>query len=279
MPLDVDRLRRESLYDVEATVAGVDNDLAQLETLDGQWRESRRKYRITLVVGFVLGIAGLAVFLPAGVIVLIVVGILLFRKPFPKAVLNNSWRGDFARSLTGMLARDAQSEAKTHLRVAFNPAEEQLSETPMPHRKKGVERLLKASWLSMDITLLDGTGITVTTDDLIRRRSFVNARGKSKSKTRVQHLLGMRFAYAADTYGDVSPLAGRLQKEIHLPESAAVRGAEITPRAIKVKAVVADSGELSQTCATLALGVYRMLNLSRRLEAHRRANPQPGGEK
>ena len=47
-------------------------------------------------------------------------------------------------------------------------------------------------------------------------------------------------------------------------------------RAVKVKAVVGDSADLARASAMLALGVYRMLNLSRKLRA-RRARLQKGG--
>jgi len=87
----------------------------------------------------------------------------------------------------------------------------------------------------------------------------------------------MRFAYPQKVYGDVTPLGARMRKEIQVPSTASVRGLEITGRIVKVKALVTQSGDLAQTSSMLALGVYRMLNLARELEARKRAQPKTGG--
>ena len=79
----------------------------------------------------------------------------------------------------------------------------------------------------------------------------------------------MRFAYPAEVYGDLTPFSAKMQKEIQLPKSALVRGLEVNSKAVKVKALVTERGDLAQTSVTLALGVYRMLNLSRKLKARR----------
>ena len=87
----------------------------------------------------------------------------------------------------------------------------------------------------------------------------------------------MRFAYPAEVYGDPTPLGPKMQKEFHLPQSASVRGLEVNGRAVKVKALVTNSDDLAQASSMLALGVYRMLNLSRKLAARKRAQAKRGG--
>jgi hypothetical protein len=86
----------------------------------------------------------------------------------------------------------------------------------------------------------------------------------------------MRFAYPAEVYGDATPLAAKMQKEIRLPASASVRGVEVTDRAVKVKALVTKGEDLAQTNSMLALGVYRILNLAREMEARKRAQQKAG---
>jgi hypothetical protein len=71
-----------------------------------------------------------------------------------------------------------------------------------------------------------------------------------------------------------------MEKEIQLPEGAAMRGLEVSGRSVKVKALVtktADPAYLAQASSMLALGVYRMLNLSREVEARKRAQAKKGG--
>ena len=87
----------------------------------------------------------------------------------------------------------------------------------------------------------------------------------------------MRFAYPAKAYGDLTPLGAKMQKEIRLPQSASLRGLEVNDRAVKVKALVTNSDDLAQTSSMLALGVYRMLNLSRKLAERKRAQAKRGG--
>ena len=68
-----------------------------------------------------------------------------------------------------------------------------------------------------------------------------------------------------------------MRKEIRLPSTASVRGMEVTSRIVKVKALVTQTGDLAHTTSMLALGVYRMLNLSREIEARKRGQATKGG--
>ena len=59
-----------------------------------------------------------------------------------------------------------------------------------------------------------------------------------------------------------------------------MRGVEASGKAIKAKVLVSESGgpaQLAQISSMLALGVYRMLNLSREIEARKRIQAKKGG--
>jgi hypothetical protein len=89
----------------------------------------------------------------------------------------------------------------------------------------------------------------------------------------------MRFDYPPEIYGDLTPLREKMEKEIQLPEGAAVRGLEVTGRTVKIKAILTQTqaSYLAQASTMVALGVYRMLNLSRQIEARKRAKAKPRG--
>jgi hypothetical protein len=278
MAVDVERLRAERVYESRAPLGTLAGDLLQIEALAAGWRAGRKRLFLAGAGTLLAGGLFLFLFFPAG-IVLIAIALFLFSraKAQPKAVANHPERCAFAKSLAGMLELDTDSKTPAGFRLAFAPKEEVLSEKALPHRKNGKEQLCKSTWFSVETTFLDGTDFTETIDDLVRRRSFKNPRGKSKTKTRTRSLIAMRFSYPADVYGDLTPLGAKMQKEIRLPQSASVRGLEVNDRAVKVKALVTNSDDLAQTSSMLALGVYRMLNLSRKLAARKRAQAKRGG--
>ena len=278
MAVDVNRLRRECVYQASTPLEAVAGDLAQIETLATAWRAARKRLFLAGAISIALGVVGLAAYVPVG-LMLIALGVCFFvrTRSRPRAVANGAARRELAKSVAAMLAHDAEPNSPTAIRLAFNPKRELLSEDPLPHRKNGKQRLYKASWFSIETTLCDSTVFTETIEDLIRQRSFTNPRGKSKVKTRTHTLLAMRFAYSQKVYGDATPLAARMRQEIQVPSTASVRGLEVTARIVKVKALVTQSSDLAPAGSMLALGVYRMLNLSRELQARKRAQPKAGG--
>ena len=75
----------------------------------------------------------------------------------------------------------------------------------------------------------------------------------------------LRFSYPDAVYGDARPAYEALHEEIRLPGSATLRDTRVTEKAIVVKAMVMLKEDLDQTMAMLSLGVYRILNLARRV--------------
>jgi hypothetical protein len=278
MPLDVNRLRQERLYEARAPLDTLSADLASIENLAAGLRASRKRLQLAGAGMLLAGLIGLAVFFPVGIALFAVAVYLFFRvKAYPKAIANNARRCELGKSVTAMLAHDADARSPAAIRLAFDPQRELLAESQLARRRNGKEKLFKASWFSVETSLHDGTTFTATVDDLVRQRSFTNPRGKSKTKTRTRSLVGMRFAYPSKLYGDLTSLAEMMQKEIQLPPSASVRGLEVTGRVVKVKAVVTQSEELARATSMLALGVYRVMNLSREVEARKRAQQKSGG--
>jgi hypothetical protein len=280
MPVDVNRLRAEGSYESREPIGGLASDLDLVYSLADGWHSARKRLAQFATILLIVGVVALFTYMPAG-IVLVALGIwFLYRmKNHPKAVASHMERCEFGKSMAAMLRSDADPKAPVATRLAFNPKQETMSEGPLPNRKNGKQRLYKVSWFSVEAILHDGTTFSETVDDFVRERSFTNPRGKSKSKKRTQRLIAMRFDYPSEIYGDLTPFREKMEKEIQLPEGAAVRGLEISGRAVKVKALLTqtEGSYLAQASTMLALGVYRMLNLSRQIEARKRAQAKKGG--
>jgi hypothetical protein len=282
MPVDENRLRAEGLYESREPVASLAADLDQIQSLAAGWHQARKRLGLGITITWVVGVICFAVgFLwYVGIVMFGLGSLFMYRmKAYPKAVANHMERCAFGKSMAAMLWADADPKAPAAIRVAFKPKEETLSEGVLPDRKNGKQRLYKVSWFSVEASLHDGTTFSETVDDFVRERSFTNARGKSKTKKRTQSLIAMRFDYPPEIYGDLTRFREKMEKEIQLPDGAAVRGLEVTGRAVKVKALLSQTGGayLAQASSMLALGIYRMLNLSREIEARKRAQAKKGG--
>ncbi|HLK68349.1 MAG TPA: hypothetical protein VKU19_33180 [Bryobacteraceae bacterium] len=283
MAVDENRLRAEGLYECREPVGNLTADLDQIQSMAAGWHHSRKQRGIWTTV---LWIVGVICFMTGalwwlGIILFAAGGWLLHdMKSYPKAVANHEERCTFGRSMTAMLAADTDPTEPIAIRVAFDAKEETISEGALLGRNNGKQRLYKVSWFSVQANLHDGTTFSETIDDLVRRRSFTNARGKSKVKVRTNNVIAMRFDYPSEAYGDMTPFRPKMEQEIQLPPGTIVRAVEISPKAIKVKALATQSGSatyLAQASSMLALGVYRILNLSREIEARKRAQAGQGG--
>jgi hypothetical protein len=281
MPVDVNRLRAEGVYEVREPAAELVADLDQIQGLAAEWHAARKRMAMAGAFTLLAGFIGTIVFFPVGLLLLVVGGWFLYRmKVYPKAVANHEERCAFGKSMAKMLASDADPKTPIAMRLAFDPKRETLSEGALPHRKNGKELLYKVSWFSVAATLHDGATFSQTVDDVVRERKFTNRRGKSKSKTRTRSLIGLRLDYPEETYGDMSQFQAKMQSEIQLPQGVALRGVEVNSKAIKAKVLVSENSRtasLAQTSSMLALGVYRMLNLSREIAERKRIQAKKGG--
>lgn len=269
MPIDAERFRTAGVYESHAPLSALAGDLDTIDRIVLHCRARRKRLGWS---GAALILCGIMI-VATGVVPL-VLGILAFPGAiacwiiavrYGRAVIAREYRRTAVRRFGELLAEDADPTSPVTVRMALKDGKTLLAEQPYTQRKKGKQRLYQDPWLSMEARLLDGTTLTDNVTDLVRERSFVNPRGKWKTKTRVRHIVGVRFAYPAERYGDASACVGKLADAIKVPSTASVKGVRVTGRDIKVKALVNKTDDLAQTGRMLALGVYRMLNLARRV--------------
>jgi hypothetical protein len=267
MSIDIIRLQTDGVYESEITLSGLSGDMDAIARLGEEWRKTRTKLRwasfIALLLGFpVLGMGPLffgVMFIALGI------GGFVYAYRYRRGVITHLQRCQMVKSVAAMLADDTDAKTAVTLKVALQSQRKLLREADWPARKNGKEKFYSEAWLTLEARLLDGTRFSESISDLVRVRTYVNPRGKSKTKTRVHHIVAMRFNYPRNVYGDLRPAGAKLKDPIHLPETAKVKGMIITDRDIKVKATVNKTEDLGKSCSMLALGVYRLLNLGRKL--------------
>jgi len=265
MGVDAARLRKEGLYEAQAPLQALAGDFDVIERLAMTWRKDRKHLHIAAWISIVLGIACIFLSIAAGLTIIAgAITIFLIARRHGRAVVLNASRCGPAKALGVMLANDASGQAPVNVRLAFDAKRELLSEQEWPARKKGKQKFFRASWFSLETKLLDGTQFSETIEDLIRQRSYVNPRGKSKTKTRTRNMVTQRFVYPSELYGNARGLGTWLQNEIKLPASATLQSLKVDEKQVRAKALVKQGSDLANASSMLALGVYRALNLSRR---------------
>ena len=139
MPVDVERLRAERVYESSVPVGMLTDDLAQIQSVAAAWRASRKRLIKAGVALLLIGVALLFLFFPVGIL-LIAIGVYLFFrvKTMPKTVANDPSRCEFAKSLVAVLAHDTGVKTPAAIRLAFDPKEEVLSEkaTAAPQKRQ-----------------------------------------------------------------------------------------------------------------------------------------------
>jgi hypothetical protein len=282
MPIDAERLRADGFYRAQAPLSELTGDLGDIEMACHRWTGYRTKVRWISTAVLIAGIVFTAGFVEDlwlfRVLGIAMIGAAIwgyvYAYRYARPVITKQNRCGILRKVTETLRDDTHAKSPVTVRMAFAAERSLLAEQEWSLRKKGKQRLYKEDWLSVETRLLDGTTWSENITDLVRERTYVNPRGKSKKKTRVRHVVAMRFAYPADVYGNAAVTGAKLKDAIRLPSTADLKGLQVTDRDIKVKAVVNRTEDLSQASSMLALGVYRILNLARKAKAR---SGGPGG--
>jgi hypothetical protein len=180
------------------------------------------------------------------------------------------WRFELLGRVGASLQADSDPKAPVTVSMGLKDRGRFIKEEVYPERKRGKQRFSEDDWLSIAGQFLDGTQYSETVMELVRRRTFVNPRGKSKVKYRSWHFIGVRLTCPKDQYGELRPLAEGLKKTLRLPASATVRGLKVGGKTVFLRVRVDQAAELPQANAMMYLGLYRALNLARQVQGRQR---------
>jgi hypothetical protein len=280
MAIDAEKLRTVGVYEAQAPLGSVMTDAAAIDQA-AQRFAAVRKHK--LGQGFLaLGAAVLCIVLAASV-GLVLLGVLLFMAGVALAVVlwvsayrygrnlkTYQWRFELLKRLGASLAQDSDLNSAVTVSLGLKDRSRLLREEVWPLRKRGRQRFLEDDWLSVQGRFLDGTEYTENVRELIRRRTYVNPRGKSKVKYRSQHFIGLRLACPRELYGDLRPLAEGLKKSLRLPASASIRGLKVGGKVVFLRVRVDQVADLPLANVMMYLGLYRALNLARQLQGRQK---------
>lgn len=280
MAVDEQQLRTRCIYEAQGPLGALLADVQDIGRVLDRCHGHRRKLRwmslFCLIAAVVCMVGGIAAASSLLVLVAILafaacIGSFIYSFIYSRSLVKHANRHGLLRELLGGIQQDAHAKAPFSIRLSMASHPQLLSEESWTVRKKGKQAFFKEQWLTIAGPLLDGADISEDVTELSRKRTYVNPRGKWKTKTRSRYLLTLRFGYPKELYGDARPAHAALQEQVRTPPSAAVRGVRVTEKAIAMKALVGFEGEIAQTAGMLSLGAYRILNLARR------AAPNPGG--
>lgn len=278
------QLRTTGVYASQGPLDALLDGLGEIEQACRKWKAYRKKmvwFGVLLLFGGMACLVLLNEFpflILAGILAIAAaVGCFVYAYRYARKVLGHTDRCATVRGIADSLRDDTHAKAPAAVKLSFTD-EHRISkgERPFPQRKKGKQRFFEDEWLSLENTFLDGTVMTERVTDLVRIRSYVNPRGKWKSKTRLHHVVALRMRYPDAVYGDASLLPVDIHGLVKLPSTASLHEVSVSGTAVKLKATVRSSSDLVRTSKMLQLGAYRILNLSRKRTARQRATKGGG---
>jgi hypothetical protein len=275
MAFNQQQLEKEGIYEAKAPLPSLLTDLDQIaKFLEGaavRRKQQAKNGGYAMLGGLIVTIICAVVLPPLTLLgILAMIGgliWLIYSLVSGGKLLKHRERLGVASQRLAMLQQDAGAKAPFSLRLALASKPTELSSDAWHGRKNGKQQFLEESWLTLEGPLLDGTVVVDEVKDLTRKRTFSNARGKRKTKTRLTHLVNVRFCYPKELYGDARPAGQALHGEMKVSHSAILRGVRVTEKAIVMKALVKAESEILPTAGMLSVGGYRILNLARKMAA------------
>ena len=281
MALNRQKVEQQGIYEEKATLQSVLNDLQEIVKLADEAQALKKKKArtggysmlaglIVVIAGAVLGVALLAIL--GGLLLLFGFCWWLFSLFSGGKLLDHRARLDMTRERIEMIRQDAHAQKPFSIRLALASNPTRVSQEAWKGRKNGNQQFFEETWLTLEGPLLDGTIVADDITDLTRKRTYSNQRGKRKSKTRLTHLVDVRFYYPPEKYGDARAAEKALHGQVKVGPGAAVRDVRVSEKAIVLKALVNAQKEIVPTVGMLSLGGYRILNLARRIAAGQGGN-------
>jgi hypothetical protein len=274
MAIEAKQFQSEGIYQARAPLRSILDDLGQIGKLLLGIKAGRKAFRLAagaaLLVGVVSAVAAgvmesnvLKFCASLGFTIALVLFIYSFI--YGRALIKHQDRLRLMQDLSQSLIRDAHKSAPFSAKLVLKATPTLIKEEAWTVRKNGKQQFFDEEFASLKGEFLDGTVLTETVDELTRKRTYRNPRGKYKTKLRSRYFVTLRFDYPNKLYGDARTANDTLHEEIRLPSSATLRDLRVTEKAIVVKAMVVLSKDIVQSSEMSSLGAYRILNLARRL--------------
>jgi len=267
MAIDQQKLQNEYTFTGRGTAAELVADLDQVALLAKKLKGRATLIRWIALAVFLMLLASAMLFGGFLIALAIFVPIVLLICSFfagGSSILHD--RAEFLRLILNMLQQDAGTRGRFEVLLRLRAKPETISEGPVPNNQSVKQKFLRDSWLSLSARLSDGTVISESCTDLIRRRTRKNARGKTKTKDKRTCLLRVQLNYDSGRYGDAASAAAALKNPFRLAGLAQMKEFRSTDQGLAMKTILKNNPTVAATHSAnqaMLLGAYRILNLAR----------------
>jgi hypothetical protein len=266
MAIDQQKLNKEYIFTGRGTVAELVGEMGRVAVMEKKLKTRVFLIRCLALVVFLLLVVSAIKIGKFGLILGVLAGAGLFIYSLTVASRIIHDRVEFLRLMLNMLGQDCGKKGRFQVLLQLHSKREKISEGPNPHGA-GRLSLFRDPWLTFGGRLSDGTAISASCADLIRRRVRKNPRGKTKTRERRACLLRIQLDYNSAHYGDASAAARAIEEPFHLPFGAEMKAFTFTAgQALAMKTVVKGDPvavNLHAAGEAMMLGAYRILNRSR----------------
>ncbi len=296
MPIELQQLRKDLIYEDTALLSSVTTDLDDIKALSQLAEIKQNKFgkqaiyyfSAAAVVGiFSFSLAGIAsgflnvvVFvLNLGLVGLIIAWVYTLFMMFKFKRLNLiNYRYNLIRQLLQMLARDLDETNLIYLKLSFQTGERNEYKTNTikhPYKNGWKIDIYENQWLSMRGRFLDKTRFMLKITGLSKKqygwKRSRSGKSKYKSKVKSQGLdINLYLTYPQRRYGAVKVLQSEVREAIKLPQFSMIKRLKVTDKAmnftVRVSPEVAENeGQIYKTVVAMFLSLYQVLNLAKML--------------
>jgi hypothetical protein len=298
MPIELQKFRKQLIYQETAPITVITTDLDDLAALDKLAELKQKKYgskalyyflgALTLIILIAI-ISGLSTTIGF----LSVVNILLFLGcigliggwiyaltmmfKFRRLNISNN-RYDLSIKILEMLSRDMDKIALVSIKLDFNKGEIKENKTdtiPHPYKSGWKIDIYQNQWLNIQGRFLDNTQFSLTNTELLKKQYGWKrgSSGKNKYKSKIKPIgleVNLSLIYPQRRYGAVKILKNDVINAIQLPPSSTLEKLRVTDKVmylgVRIEPQVVESQDkVYQTIASMFLSVYHVLNLAKTL--------------
>jgi hypothetical protein len=223
------------------------------------------------------------------IIMMFVIVILVSPTIFYYAKLScyNKWklrddRCELPKKILSMVNRDLAPNSNVKILIDFTPVGKMGKRIQtLPHPDPGKIgwnlEIFEDQWLTLEGKFIDSSNFCLTVTDLNRKASWVNRRGRFKSKYKDKGTdINLRLTFPSKKYGATSFLQQATQSAVKLPAGTGVQLKQIKVAGKAIDLTVntpqnLNQEEMYQTITMMFLSLYQILNFAKMLSKRRAA--------
>ncbi len=224
------------------------------------------------------------------IIMMFVIVILVSPTIFYYAKLSyyNKWklrddRCELPEKILSMVNRDLTPNSNVKILIDFTPVGKMGKRIQtLPHPDPGKSRwnleileIFEDQWLTLEGKFIDSTNFCLTVTDLNRKASWVNRRGRFKSKYKDKGTnINLRLTFPSKKYGATNFLQQATQSAVKLPAGIGVQLKQIKVGGKAIDLTVntpqnLNQEDMYQTITLMFLSLYQVLNFAKMLSRKR----------